>query len=136
LAIPLPGHPLFMVEVRVADWPRARRWYRDVLGLREALIDEPNQFALLDATSVHLALKAGDAPADRRAVRLVFHVPDLDAERSRLLALGVPVSDPIENPAEGYREIRLADPDGTPVSLFTFTKNSTRNRDNAGPEFR
>ena len=41
------------------------------------------------------------------------------AERDRLVGLGVAVSAVAES-AEGYREVRLADPDGTPIHLFSW----------------
>ena len=47
------------------------------------------------------------------------------AERERLAGLGVAVG-PITESAEGYREVRLADPDGTPIHLFS--------RAGAGPD--
>ena len=43
-------------------------------------------------------------------VRLVFQVPDVDAERERLIAKGLEIGPPVENTREGYREIRLARP--------------------------
>ena len=86
-------------------------------------IEEPTQsFALLRAGPVRIALKgADDATPPRGTVSLVFEVADLDAERHRLAALGEAVGTPIENAREGYREVRLTDPDGTPIRLFAWT---------------
>jgi hypothetical protein len=55
------------------------------------------------------------------AARLVFLVPDVSAEYARLVARGIEVSPPAENFRESYREIRLHDPDGTPLTLFSWT---------------
>jgi predicted enzyme related to lactoylglutathione lyase len=110
---------LFMIEIRLADWAASSRWYVEVFGLRVLLVDEARRFLLLGAGSCRVALKAGSAFSDRRAVRLIFQVPDVDAERARLLGLGVAVSEPTESD-EGYREVRLTDPEGTPIHLFSW----------------
>jgi len=111
------GPELFMTELRVSAWADSVRWYVEVLGLALTLRDEASGFALLAAGQGRLALKrAEDAPG--RGVRLVFLVADVDAEHARLVALGVTVTPPVDHPREPYREIRLTDPDGTPVTLF------------------
>lgn len=121
---PTPPVPpsLFMVEVPVADWPAAVHWYTACLGLRGLLRDERNGFALLEAGPGKIALKrippADEAPSDSPRPRLVFEVPDVDAARARLLSQGVPVGPATDYPAEEYREVRLADPEGTPITLF------------------
>ena len=112
-----PTIELFMVEVRVADWTASARWYVDVLGLRPILEDLDRLFLLLEAGSGKVALKEGPSLVDRGAVRLVFRVGDVDAARDRLIGLGIDVGLVTES-AEGYREIRLADPDSTPIHLF------------------
>lgn len=113
---------LFMTEVVVSDWPGSVRWYADVLGLGELLRDEANGFALLGAGPCRLALKRGtDSASARGSFRLVFRVEDVDAERARLTARGVFVSDAVENEREGFREVRLSDPEGTPITLFGWT---------------
>ena len=43
-----------------------------------------------------------------------------------MLDRGVEVGLPIENAREGYREIRLHDPDGTAVTLFSWTDPGAR----------
>jgi glyoxylase I family protein len=124
-----------MTVIKVADWARAVAWYVDVLGLMAVLSDSENQFALLAAGTGRLAiqgdplLRPSESPA---AVRLVFLVPDVDHERHRLITRGVEVAAPIENTCEGYREIRLHDPEGTAVTLFSWTE-STRGKRFANP---
>ena len=110
---------LFMVEVRIADWAASSRWYADILGLRPTLEDRDRRFLLLEAGSGRIALKEGPFISDRGAVRLIFRVADVAAERDRLVGLGVEVS-AISESVEGYREVRLADPDGTPIHLFSW----------------
>ena len=52
--------------------------------------------------------------------RLVFQVADLDRERQRLIDNGVAVGEPVENHAEGYREIRFQDPEGYSLRFFAW----------------
>ena len=107
-----------MVEVRVVDRAASARWYGEVLGLRPILDDPAGGFLLMAAGPGRVALKEGPAAGGRGAVRLIFRVGDVDAERARLAGMGVEVSGVSES-AEGYREARLADPDGTPIHLFS-----------------
>ena len=44
----------------------------------------------------------------------------MELERQRLIELGVEVSVPFDNREEGYREIRLHDPDGNSLTLFAW----------------
>ncbi len=121
-----PSNPeLFLVEIKVADWERAVRWYAEVLGLRPVLSDPANRFALLGAGTGRVGLKQGLPGSGRALVRLIFRVDDLDAEHERLRAQGVTVGDPSENTVEGYREIRLSDPEGTPITLFQWRNDSS-----------
>ena len=115
-----PGWPtieLFMAEVRVADLAASRRWYVDALGLRPILEDPAGRFLLLEAGGGRVALKQGATAEGRGAVRLIFRVGDVAAELTRLVGLGV-AAGPVTSSPEGYREVRLADPDGTPIHLF------------------
>jgi catechol 2,3-dioxygenase-like lactoylglutathione lyase family enzyme len=120
----VPGPDLFMTVLRVADWPRALAWYVDTLGLLAVLTDPEHEFALLAAGTGRLALQGGRGANEADAagaVRLVFQVPDVDIERSRLIGKGLEIDPPTENPREGYREIRLHDPGGTPITLFSWS---------------
>ena len=114
-----PTIELFMVEIRVADWAASARWYAETLGLRPSFEDREGRFALLEAGGGRVALKEGEGRGDREPARLVFRVDDVDTARDRLVGLGVAV-EPITESAEGYREARLADPDGTPIRLFAW----------------
>jgi catechol 2,3-dioxygenase-like lactoylglutathione lyase family enzyme len=118
----VPGPDLFMTVIKVADWPRAVAWYVDTLGLLAVLTDTDHQFALLAAGTGRLALQGGHEAVGVGTVRLVFQVPDVDAERERLLVKGLEIGPAVENTREGYREVRLTDPDGTHVSLFSWSR--------------
>ena len=124
-----PSIRYFMTEVRVLDWAKSVCWYRDVLGLRVVMEDHTGRFALLEARAGggRVAIKggqAGEAIAGRGAVRLVFEVADLEAVMADLVAKGERFEGP-ESSAEGYREIRLQDPDGTPIGLFAWVNGNS-----------
>ena len=123
-----------MVEVRVADWRRSVAWYRDVLGLRVTLEDPAGGFALLEGgrEGIRVAIKGGPAGGDRRGIRLVFEVEDADRAGADLTARGVAVDGPIAS-AEGYREVRLVDPDGTAIGLFSWTRPGADDRRATSP---
>lgn len=115
------GTELFMTELRVADWPGTVDWYVDTLGLRLLRKDEQRRFALLAAGSGRLALKGVDAlEGPAIGVRLVFLVADVDAEYERFRSLDVEASPPADHHREPYRETRLTDPEGTPITLFAW----------------
>jgi len=112
-----------MTVVRVADWPTMVRWYVDKLGLEPVLLDPAHEFAFLAAGSGRVGFKGVKDPGavqERTRVRLVFAVPDVGRERDRLTEQGVRVSAPFDNHDEGYREIRLHDPEGNSLTLFTW----------------
>lgn len=112
-----------MTVVRVADWPRIVRWYIDTLRLIPVLMDPQHEFAFLAAGQGRLGLHGVKGTRESTVpskVRLVFQVPDVDLERQRLTELGVEVGMPVDNREEGYREIRLHDPDGNSLTLFAW----------------
>ncbi len=115
---------LFMTVVKVANWWTVVRWYTDTLGLAAVVLDRQNEFALLAAGQSRVGLqgmKGAHELTRSSKVRLVFQVRDVDVERQRLVALGLDVSMPHDNRQEGYREIRLRDPDGNRLTLFAWT---------------
>lgn len=115
---------LFMTELHVVDPEPMARWYAEVLGLRIVLRDVSKGFVLLEAPGGgRLALKRSEEQG--RGCRLVFQVEDPDADRVRLQALGVSVGEPNENTEEHYREVRLSDPEGTPITLFAWSGRPT-----------
>ena len=118
-----PFLDLFMTVVRVADWSKIVRWYIDTLRLVPVLMDPQHEFAFLAAGQGRLGLHGVKGPREPTVpskVRLVFQVRDVDLERERLIELGVEVSVPFDNRQEGYREIRLHDPDGNSLTLFAW----------------
>jgi predicted enzyme related to lactoylglutathione lyase len=118
-----PGLDLFMTVIRVANWSTIVRWYTETLGLTPLLLDNEHEFALFSAGTGRLGIQGTREPrpsSARGMVRLVFQVANLDRQREALLARGVAVSEPLENQAEGYREVRLQDPEGNSLRLFSW----------------
>jgi catechol 2,3-dioxygenase-like lactoylglutathione lyase family enzyme len=114
---------LFMTEIHVSDTDLVAGWYVAMLGLRIALRDEPKGFVLLESPGggrIALKRSAGQS-VEPSGVRLVFRVEDVAVERERLLELGVPVGEVAENPDEHYVEIRLVDPGGIPITIFSWS---------------
>jgi predicted enzyme related to lactoylglutathione lyase len=125
-----PRLDLFMIVIRVAHWQATVRWYIDTLGLAPILLDAQHEFALLAAGSGRLGIqgvKVAGSLTGPGKVRLVYQVHDLDHERQRLIERGVAVGAPIENHEEGYREVRLKDPEGYSLRLFAWTDPARRN---------
>jgi catechol 2,3-dioxygenase-like lactoylglutathione lyase family enzyme len=114
-----------MVTVQVLDFDAAVDWYRDVLGL-SVLYQEPNEFCLLappDSTGPALAL-ATDHP-DRISTRPgigwapTLVVADFDAAVAELRQRGVSFDAEEEGADEGYRLVRVLDPEGNPIGITT-----------------
>ncbi len=124
-----PHLELFMTVIRVVHWQTTVQWYINTLGLTPILLDSPHEFALFSAGHGRVGLqgvKEARGLAGPGKVRLVFQVPDLDRERERLIDHGVAVGAPVENPEEGYREVRLQDPEGHSLRLFAWTDPAGR----------
>jgi predicted enzyme related to lactoylglutathione lyase len=85
---------------------KMRAFYRDVLGLAPTDEAKPDEWVRFDAGGSALALHAipawiargieiSDPPAARAAaaIKFTFHVDDVDAERTRLMARGANMGD-------------------------------------------
>ena len=112
---------LFMVEPTVSDLSASIAWYTEVVGLKLTLLDEANGFALLEGAAGRISLKRGTPRPG--GVRLHFEVDNLDAELTRLEAIGVRPVSPVKSSAEGYRRAVLHDPDGYEIALFEWVKS-------------
>ena len=115
----------------VADFDAALAFYRDALGLEElpAWEDQEGRVAILDAGRATLELvDEGQAEAIDRIevgrrvagpVRVAFQVADSDAAAARLVAAGAElIASPVTTPWND-RNVRLAAPDGTQLTLFS-----------------
>jgi predicted enzyme related to lactoylglutathione lyase len=122
MATSMTGPALYLTEIKVTDWPGTVRWYVSILGMRLSREDAPHEYALLESGTGggRVALKGGRAArVAPSSVRLVFESADVDALRALLASRGEEVSPPEDSP-EGYRAIRLCDPEGTPITVFCW----------------
>lgn len=114
---------LMMVTVQVRDFDAAVAWYRDVLGL-SVLSLEPDEFCMLvppGSAGPALAL-ATDHP-DRIAPRPgtgwspILVVADFDATVAELRQRGASFDAEEEGADEGYRLVRVLDPEGNAIGI-------------------
>lgn len=103
--------------LRVSDYPRARAFWRDVLGfaVMQEAGDPVTGFGIFrrDAAQVFLSAWDGpEAPYDRW--RAYFHTDDLDGIIAGLGTAGAPFKGPTVT-EYGMREVEVADPDGNVV---------------------
>ena len=89
-------------------------FYTKVFGY-EPYIDGPDH-RFPDAQLIIFALEYIDAPPSKNAATL-YAVDDVDAEFSRLSALGIADDPPTDKPW-GVRSFTINDPDGNVVSFF------------------
>jgi catechol 2,3-dioxygenase-like lactoylglutathione lyase family enzyme len=100
---------LVEVVVYTRDMERATSFYRDTLGLEPDF--ESEHWTTFRTGACTLALHAGSEAPDP-----TFAVADLDAERTRLAAAGVEVTE-IREPVAGLRVFDARDPDGNRFSI-------------------
>ena len=114
---------LMMVTVQVRNFDSAVGWYRDVLGLEVQWL-EPGEFCALvvpgtDGSSLALATDHPDRissiPGIGWAPTLV--VEDFNTTIAELRAAGVTFDAEEEGADEGYRLVRVRDPEGNPIGI-------------------
>lgn len=96
-----------MTELGVSNFPAAVEWWAGVLEREPTLRDEANGFALFDVAGGRLALKRGGPVGGT----VHFEVDNLPAGE-------VKASD------EGYRRVKMTDPDGNVLVLFAWVKTN------------
>ena len=107
--------------ISVRDLAAARRWYESVLELGAPDVEPAAGVVEYEVAGCWLQLFEGE-PRDGGWV-LRIGVPDVHAERRRLLALGVDAGDVVEIPGVvAYCDLR--DPDGNGLSLYTVATGS------------
>ncbi len=112
---------LHMTELTVRDASASTRWYVETLGFVVELTDAVNGFVLLEHPGGgRLALKAGHPVA--AGVKLHLEVSDLDGQVARLHKMSVGLDGVAKVSPEGYRRIKLSDPDGVTVVMFEWCR--------------
>jgi catechol 2,3-dioxygenase-like lactoylglutathione lyase family enzyme len=117
-----------MVTVQVANFDAAVAWYRDVLGLA-VLYLEPDEFCMLappdspasPAPTLALATDHPDRipPRPGTGWTPTLIVDDFDATVAELRNRGVRFDAEEEGADEGYRLVRILDPEGNPIGIST-----------------
>jgi catechol 2,3-dioxygenase-like lactoylglutathione lyase family enzyme len=117
---------IMMVTVQVANFAAAVEWYRDVLGLAVVYL-EPSEFCVLapPGTSGSPALALATDHPDRISPRPgigwapTLAVDDFDAAVAELRQRGVTFDAEEEGADEGYRLVRVLDPEGNAIGITT-----------------
>jgi len=128
MSIP-PVVALHHIALPVSDLARARRFYTDVLGLREierpAAFDFPGAWFALGDGQLHLIARSDGTtrdgkPLDSRDVHFAIRIQDFEAMLVHLHRAGyradAPASDPMRlkanrRPNAGFPQIFILDPD-------------------------
>src|SRR5437899_8388755 len=113
-----------MVTVQVRDFDGMVAWYRDVLGLATDWF-EPDEFCTLAAPGggavLGLATDHPDRISDRAGTGWTptFIVDDFDKTVAALRGRGVVFDAAEEGADEGYRLVRIWDPEGNAIGITT-----------------
>jgi catechol 2,3-dioxygenase-like lactoylglutathione lyase family enzyme len=108
------------VSVLVTDLERSRRFYGDLLGLRE--IRKPRTFdfkvAWYDLGNQHVHLLLRDRPDTISPRHFALRVRDAAAARAHFQAHGVPVQE--TTPIPGADRFFVSDPDGNRLEIIQW----------------
>jgi uncharacterized glyoxalase superfamily protein PhnB len=118
------------VLLRPVDYERSRAFYAETVGLH--IFREFAGGAVFFLGGGYLELSGQGSPGAADRISLWLQVRDVDAEWSRLSALGV---DEVEAPVDkswGLREARLRDPDGVLLVLVEVPDAHPLRRDPRG----
>jgi catechol 2,3-dioxygenase-like lactoylglutathione lyase family enzyme len=122
---PMRPNRLMMVTVQVRDFDAAVAWYRDVLGL-SVLWMQPAEFCMLvppgsEEPALALATDHPDrvSPQPGTGWAPILVVEDFDATIAELRQRGVTFDAEEEGDDEGYRLVRVLDPEGNPIGITT-----------------
>ena len=110
------------VSVLITDEERGRRFYRDVLGLRE--ISKPKTFDFVvvwfDLGDQHLHLLLKDKPDAPSPRHFALRVSDVPAARAYFRGLGMPVQE--TTLIHGADRFFIHDPDGNRIEIIQWLR--------------
>ena len=114
---------IMMVTAQVRNFDAAVEWYRDVLGLTVLWL-EPGEFCSLvppgsKGPAIALATDHPDRILPQPGVGWTptLIVEDFDATVAELRSKGVTFDAEEEGADEGYRLVRVRDPEGNPIGI-------------------
>ncbi len=109
-------------SVLITDVERSRRFYRDVLGLRE--IHKPRTFDFVvlwfDLGNQHIHLLLKDRPDTISPRHFALRVTDVAAARRYFQEQGVPVAE--TTPIPGADRFFVADPDDNRIEIIQWLR--------------
>jgi catechol 2,3-dioxygenase-like lactoylglutathione lyase family enzyme len=108
------------VSVIITDLERSRRFYRDLLGLKEIAKPRTFDFVVLwfDLGNQQLHLMLKDRPDTLSPRHFALRVADAGAARAYFQAHGVPVQE--TTPIPGADRFFVADPDGNRLEVIQW----------------
>ncbi|MDA8392018.1 MAG: VOC family protein [Actinomycetota bacterium] len=120
--------------IRPRDLHASIRFYRDVVGLaiyREfGPPEHPGTVFFAGPSLLEVSGESPDRPPHQRpTTALWLQVRDVDAEHTRLRALGVDISREPRQEPWGLVEMWISDPDGLPVALVEVPADHPLRRD-------
>ena len=123
--------PSSRLLIRSPDPERARRFYRDVLGLAvfREFGPEANPGVVMFGGPGYIEVSPGPGPRDAPVPAIWLQVRDVAAERARLSAAGVTVLRGPRREPWGLIEMWIEDPDGTPIVLVQVPGDHPLRRD-------
>jgi catechol 2,3-dioxygenase-like lactoylglutathione lyase family enzyme len=108
------------VSVIIADLERSRRFYRDLLGLKEIAKPRTFDFSVMwfDLGNQHLHLLLKDRPDTLSARHFALRVPNAPAARDYFRRHSVPIQE--TTPIPGADRFFIADPDGNRIEIIQW----------------
>jgi methylmalonyl-CoA/ethylmalonyl-CoA epimerase len=110
------------ISIPTRDLPRARAFYRDVLGL-QFLFEAPPNLAFFDCGGVRILVGDGQPAQPDTGTLIYFHVRDIRAAVDQIRAGGATIErDPSLIASLADRDVWLAvfrDPDGNTLELIS-----------------
>lgn len=118
---------LAIVELRMRDWQKAVAWFHNHFHLLLKMEHPSEEYALLEAGSVQLAIKGDPQAIAGNQVLLQWEVADVPECLTELVAANVNIIKPMITSDEGYRRIVVEGPEGMALLLFEFVAHETNN---------
>jgi catechol 2,3-dioxygenase-like lactoylglutathione lyase family enzyme len=118
----MPMQSMMMVTIQVRDFDAMVAWYRDTLGLDVGWL-EPTEFCSLLAPGGGAAISLATDHPDRIANAPglgwtpIMAVTDFDDFVAGLRSANVEFDADEEGAGEGYRLVRILDPEGNPIGI-------------------
>ena len=120
----LPLRGLYEVAVRVKQLSRAETFYKEILGLEEAIRDEERDwlFLLIPERAGMIVLQEDRGEWPRQHFAFTVDEDDLDGAATLLREKGVAVEGPVEHEWPPARSVYFSDPDGHELELYALCK--------------